>query len=85
MNRYLIGALGAIVALGVVNYLDYSRPVPCCDSFREGGLPFRFLREGGFGGTRNLLWGGLAGDIGAMALLGGLVWFVWDRVVRRPK
>jgi hypothetical protein len=85
MNRYLIGALGAIVALGVVNYLDYYRPVPCCDSFREVGLPLRFLREGGFGGTRILLWGGLVGDIGAIALFTGLVGFVWGRIGKRPK
>jgi hypothetical protein len=84
MNRYLISALGAIVVLGVVNFVDSSHPIPSGDLIREVGLPFRFSREGGFPGTGILLWGGLVGDICAIALLAVMAGFVWGRAGGRP-
>ena len=62
-RRYAFSLLGVTVVFAIVNAVRYWWRTPaCCDWPYTTGIPFAFLQEGGFGGIRRLLWGGLLGQ-----------------------
>jgi hypothetical protein len=63
-RRYAFSLLGVTVVFAIVNAVRYWWRTPaCCDWPYTTGIPFAFLQEGGFGGIRRLLWGGVVADV----------------------
>ena len=76
-SKYAISMLAAAGIFGVANLFNFLRPVKCWDCFFPYGTPFTLFQEGGEGGGRGFVWGGVAGDalvILASGMVVGLTW-----------
>jgi hypothetical protein len=70
-GKYALGFALAILLFCTVNELNNLRRTPCCDFYFDWGLPFAWLRLGGFEHGRYILWHGLVADA-LITLLAGL-------------
>jgi hypothetical protein len=61
-GKYTLGFAVRASRLCTVNYANRMRPISCDDCYYDYGLPFAFLREGGFEHGRYILWPRLLGD-----------------------
>jgi len=66
--------------LGLANYIDVSRPDPCCDWTVHRGLPFSILMRGGFQGMNEYLWVGICADFVIGLAIGGAAAVIWHRI-----
>ena len=66
--------------LGLANYIDVSRPDPCCDWIVYRGLPFSILVRGGFQGMHEYLWAGICADFVISLAIGGAAAAIWHRI-----
>jgi hypothetical protein len=61
--RHGVSLLAAVCLFVAINYKNFSRPQYCADCSYLYGVPFTFFREGGFAGTREIVWGGVVADL----------------------
>lgn len=66
--------------LGLVNYIDVSRPDPCCDWIVYRGLPFSILMRGGLQGMHEYLWVGIWADCMIGLAISGAAAVIWHRI-----
>jgi hypothetical protein len=81
--KYTLGLAIAILLWCGVNAWEYSRPTACCDFVYFYGLPFVFLREGGFASARCILWRGMLEDILVTLFVGLAFGFLLARFGKR--
>ena len=80
LRRYLTALAASACALGMVNDLNFRRPVYRDDCLLPYGFPFTFVREGGFVGVTRFVWRGVFADCLFVLLLAAVLGFVWNRV-----
>jgi hypothetical protein len=78
---YLRAFLVTVLAFALANRIDFNRRVPCCDFTYTRGVPFAFLREGGFMGLHQTLWLGAALDVAMVFGVAALLGWAWNRWV----
>ena len=79
-SRFGVSLLFTVSLLGLVNYIDVSRPDPCCDWIVHRGLPFSILMRGGFQGMNEYLWVGICADCIFGLAIGGAAAVIWHRI-----
>lgn len=77
--RTLASFLISSIAFGSLNYAHFHRVAYCTDCFVFYGLPFTFVREGGFVGTTSILWSGLFADLLAVVVVSLVLAEFWKR------
>jgi hypothetical protein len=82
-GKYSLGFAVGSLLLCTVNYANWMRPTSCDDCYYDYGLPFAFLREGGFEHGRYILWPGVLGDLLTTLLVGLIVGIVFARFATR--
>jgi hypothetical protein len=60
---FLVGVAAAFVIANALFY--WRRTPPCCDFEYTTGIPFAFMEQGEWTGTR-MMWAGIAGDAAAI-------------------
>ena len=70
-----------VLAFALANRIDFHRRVPCCDFIYTRGVPFTFLREGGFQGLHQTLRLGAALDLVTVFTVAALLGWAWNRWV----
>lgn len=70
-----------VLAFALANYIDLHWHVPCCDFIYKRGVPFAFLREGGFQGLHQAIWLGSALDVVTVFGVAALLGWAWNRWV----
>ena len=78
---YVRAFLIAALAFALANFIDLHRRLPCCDFIYTRGVPFAFLREGGFQGLHQTLWLGAALDVVTVFCIAALLGWAWNRCV----
>ncbi|HEY1938749.1 MAG TPA: hypothetical protein VGJ33_12505 [Candidatus Angelobacter sp.] len=76
---YLRAFLVVVLAFALANRIDLHRRRPCCDFIYTRGVPFAFLREGGFQGLHQILLLGVAVDIVTVFGVAALLGWAWNR------
>jgi hypothetical protein len=71
---YLRAFLVVVLAFALANCIDLLRRRPCCDFIYTRGVPFAFLREGGFQGLHQTLWLGIALDLATVLAVAAWAW-----------
>lgn len=71
-GKYALGSAVAFLLFFSVNYANHMRRTYCDDCYYDYGLPFTFLREGGFEHGRYIFRSGLLGDL-LVTLVAGLI------------
>jgi hypothetical protein len=83
LSIYLRAFLVVVLAFALANCIDLLRRRPCCDFIFKRGVPFAFLREGGFQGLHQTLWLGAALDVVTIFAVAALLGWAWNcRVVK---
>jgi predicted permease len=71
--------------LGVINYLDFSRPAWISDKLYRFGLPFALFEKGGFLHVWRFLWVGLMADLLVLLAFTAALSWTWHRLsLRHP-
>jgi hypothetical protein len=75
--KYVVSGITCFIAFAVVDGL---RPVTteCFDCFIPRGFPFRYYQAGGFAGSKEILWGGLMGEIAAVVVGAHVIARAWE-------
>ena len=76
---YLRDFFVVILAFALANRIDLHRHRPCCDLIYTRGVPFAFLREGGFQGLHQTLLLRVALDIVTVFGVAALLGWAWNR------
>ena len=82
-GKYTLGFAVRASRLCTVNYANRMRPISCDDCYYDYGLPFAFLREGGFEHGRYILWPGLLGDLMIALVVSLILGFLLARFATR--
>jgi hypothetical protein len=80
---YLRAFLVVVLAFALANRTDLHRRRPCCDFIYTRGVPFAFLREGGFQGLHQTLWLGAALDVVTVFGVAALLGWAWKRRIMK--
>lgn len=82
MQRYGIGLLLSAWAFAIANRVNFRYAYVCCDFVSSYGVPFTFLKQGGFVGITIYLWRGIVADALAVVLVGAVAGWIWSRLSR---
>jgi hypothetical protein len=77
---YGASLLVSIVLLGLWNHHDFSRTASCADCVHYRGVPFSFIKWGGFAHFQKLIWPGILADAVALVVFAALLAFAWNRI-----
>jgi len=80
MQRYGIGLPLSAWGFAIANLVNFRYADRCCDFVNSYGVPFTFLKQGGFVGISVYLWKGIIADALAVVLVGAFAGWVWNRL-----
>jgi hypothetical protein len=84
IERYAIGLIFSACLFGIANQLNFHRSTACDDCELPYGVPFTFLRAGGFFAVREYLWLAVLADSALVVLLGTILGWAWNQVSEKP-
>lgn len=77
-GKYTLGLAAAFLLFWTANVIERLRP-ECYDCHARHGVPFAYVRDGGWVGNWGFLWPGLVADLVVVVLVGLLLGAILSR------